>query len=242
MILQPAVPVSQVDSDLVWFPVRITSVLGGGAYTFQEVWITPTSTIQDKTGGRYNGTLDKAYAIDGSTFAVTAAGSAVQVFARRAMGVGGVGWELKGFGGTTAFEIGSTPLTNLILSPVNTVIEVASIVFPSGGSFFVWGTLAAIASFSTSTVMSTAGIGFWLGSGTGSSDAFSAASLPAQCAGNSAPLNTVAAYTPSVSSMGYAGSVLAGSSLKVLAIRYETGTASWASATLLPGSFGCHLI
>lgn len=104
MISQPANPVSQAESDLIWFPVRITSVLGGGAYTFQEVWITPVA-VQDKVGGRYNGSFDPAYPIDGNTFSVTAEGSAVQVLARRAMGIGGVGWELKGFGGSSQITV-----------------------------------------------------------------------------------------------------------------------------------------
>lgn len=97
MNLQPDTPASQFEADLVWFPVRVTSVLGGGQYVFQEVWQVSGGAVADKIGGRFNTSLDPAYAIDGSTFAVTAAASAVQVLARRSPGSGGVQWELKGF-------------------------------------------------------------------------------------------------------------------------------------------------
>lgn len=92
-----------VDSD--WFPIRITAVLGGGAYQFQEVWATLGGTIADKIGGRINTSFDPAYAIDSSTFAVTAAGSAVQTLARRAVGAGGVQWELVKTSGGSATEL-----------------------------------------------------------------------------------------------------------------------------------------
>lgn len=84
-----------------WFPVRITSVLGGGAYLFVEVWATTGGVVADKIGGRINSATSPAYAIDGSTFAATVAGSAVQVNARMAPGSGGVQWELEGVGGAS---------------------------------------------------------------------------------------------------------------------------------------------
>jgi hypothetical protein len=83
------------DSD--YFPVRITALLGGGSYLFQEVWSIPGGVIADRIGGRVNTSLDPAYAIDGSTFAATFAGTPVQVLARRSPGSGGTTWELKGF-------------------------------------------------------------------------------------------------------------------------------------------------
>ncbi len=91
-------PMASVDPDTIWFPVRIT-VVDGTACEFQEVWLVwlyGTGVVADKIGGRVNGALDPAYAIDGSTFRVAAAGSAVVALARRASGAGGTMWELKG--------------------------------------------------------------------------------------------------------------------------------------------------
>lgn len=87
-----------------WFPVRITaSFLDGGgktAYTFQEVWLDGGAAIADKIGGRVNTSNDPAYAIDGSTFSPTAAGSNVQGLARRGPGAAGQKWELEAAGGS----------------------------------------------------------------------------------------------------------------------------------------------
>lgn len=100
----PILPVSGTAQDESFFPVRITSALIANQYTFVEVWTTPGGVIADKVGGRFNSYADPAYAIDGSTFSVTAAGSPVQVLARRAPGMCGVGWELKGFGTTPTYS------------------------------------------------------------------------------------------------------------------------------------------
>jgi len=93
-----------------WFPVRITaSFLDGGgktAYTFQEVWLDGGAAIADKIGGRVNTSNDPAYAIDGSTFSPTAAGSNVQGLARRGPGAAGQKWELKGGGGGNTLNPG----------------------------------------------------------------------------------------------------------------------------------------
>lgn len=93
---QPTTPPVPEDSD--WWPCRVTSVPSAGQYLITEVWLVG-GVITDKTGGRFNTSSSPAYAIDGSTFAATSAGSSVQVLARKAVGSGGIGWELKGFGG-----------------------------------------------------------------------------------------------------------------------------------------------
>lgn len=87
-----------------WFPVRVIVVLGSGQYQFVEVQQVAAGIIADKNGGRINSVNDPGYAIDGSVFAVTAAASAVQVLARRAMGDGGRSWELKGFIGSIIYK------------------------------------------------------------------------------------------------------------------------------------------
>ena len=81
------------DSD--WFPVRITSIPTAGLYVFQEVWLGPDGLIADRVGGRVNTANDPAIAIDRTAFTVSAAGSPVQCLARRAVGAGGLLWELK---------------------------------------------------------------------------------------------------------------------------------------------------
>lgn len=100
MTSSPIPPVSSTDPDVVWFPVRVTSVPTVGQYLFQEVWTLPGGIVADKLGGRFNSATDPAYAIDGSTFAVTAAGSPVQVLCRRSPGSAGVGWDLVSSGGS----------------------------------------------------------------------------------------------------------------------------------------------
>lgn len=102
----PVLPFSTTEEN--WFPVRITAVLGPASYTFQEVWLTDAGlSIADRIGGNSNTSNDPAIPIDGGTFSVTAAGTAVQVLARRAPGLGGVGWELKGFGTSLAWRFKS---------------------------------------------------------------------------------------------------------------------------------------
>ncbi len=101
MTSQPANPTSDFEPDLIWFPIRVTATLSGGAMACQEVWTLPGGIVADKVGGRFNGATDPAYAIDGGTYAPTAAGSPVEVMMRRAAGSGGVQWEVKGFGGVS---------------------------------------------------------------------------------------------------------------------------------------------
>lgn len=147
--LQPDVPASEYESDLIWFPVRVTSAPGGGVYLFTEVWTTPGGVIADKVGGRFNSTADPAYAIDGAAFTVTAAGSAVEVLARRAPGSGGVAWELKGF------TSGSSGITNDYATIGNFTIVIdafqpvgASFVLPNAGTYLLFYSLSGQASAS----------------------------------------------------------------------------------------------
>lgn len=79
-----------------WFPVRIESAEGDG-YLFVEWEIDPTGTGRVKDGGRNNTADDVAYPIDGSTFAADDI-----ALARRAPGMGGVGWELMAMAGVPA--------------------------------------------------------------------------------------------------------------------------------------------
>lgn len=134
----PVLPFAGTDEN--WFPVRITSVLGPTTYTFQEVWLTDAGlSIADRLGGNSNTSTDPAYPIDGSTFTVTAAGTAVQCLARRAPGLGGVGWELKGFrsgSGSIAGSLvsGSASSAFSVNSSVIATLDGASITFSGTGS------------------------------------------------------------------------------------------------------------
>lgn len=135
MKLAPVNPTSSAEADSIWFPVRITAAPGGGVYGFQEVWAITGGTVADKVGGRVNAVAtDPAYAIDGSTFATTAAGSAVQVLARRADGIGGVGWELKGFSG-------EVPTGSGLVVPIAATISTTAVWTTVGSFFFPGSTL-----------------------------------------------------------------------------------------------------
>lgn len=128
-----ALPPVPADSD--WFPVRITSIPAAGQYVFQEVWLSGDLIVADRVGGRVNTTNDRAYPIDGSTFTVAAVGSSVQAMARRAVGAGGIAWELKGFGGT--LTSGSEPLPADYV--VGGGVENTGLTFtpPSDGSYLI---------------------------------------------------------------------------------------------------------
>lgn len=143
MISQPITPVSQTQSDLWWFPVRITATSGNGRI-FQEVWATTGGVIADREGGRVNAADDLAYPIDGGTYGVTAAGSPVEVFARRAEGIAGVGWELKGFenGGLDADQNDDLAAYTILTSGAY-VDTGNSITLPSSGTYFLFCTLTA---------------------------------------------------------------------------------------------------
>lgn len=124
-----------------WFPVRITSIPVAGQNVFQEVWLNTSGVNADRIGGRTNTANDPAYAIDGSTFAVTAAGSAVQCFARRGPGAGGVKWELKGFSGSIAGEQAFTTILGSALTPDGTLFNAVSVSL-SAGTYLLLPTLA----------------------------------------------------------------------------------------------------
>lgn len=132
---QPPVP---PDSD--WIPARITAVLGGGQYLWTECWQTSGGVIADRIGGRVNSASDPGYAIDGSTFAVTAAGTAVQCLARRSVGAGGTQWELKGFaGGSVSYksyegstDVGTFGTDTFLCQGVAGCSPAISLVFASG--------------------------------------------------------------------------------------------------------------
>jgi len=159
----PPVP---TDSD--WFPVRIlTSFLdsiGQTAYTFGEVWATPA--VADRIGGRINTTQDPAYAIDGATFSPTAAGSPVQVLARRAVGMGGVGWELKGFGGggdpRLLYDLDASAGA-LQMQPVGTGSGAVNPVPVSGQVFFSYSIIAQAFSSTGTDIPLLLALGLWDG-------------------------------------------------------------------------------
>lgn len=142
MDMLPPVP---AESD--WFPVRITSIPVAGQYIFQEVWLTTLGVNADRVGGRVNTANDPAIAIDGNTFAVTAAGTPVQAFARRGPGAGGSKWELNGraalgtFGSSAVspFNIPNTVLPGTWLTTGD------SITLPSSGTYMVAASVAALA-------------------------------------------------------------------------------------------------
>jgi hypothetical protein len=153
---RPDIPPVPVDSD--WFPIRVT-LASLGAYLFQEVWAIPSGLIADKIGGRVNTVNDPAYAIDGAVFAATAAGTAVQALARRAVGAGGIQWELKGFA-AAGLPIYGINLPNIPISSPTAVPSGTPLIIPIG-TFYVFAMGFSLSSGGTSTLLY--GVNCWDG-------------------------------------------------------------------------------
>ena len=232
---QPTMPVSSTEDDYVWFPVRITELVETGEYLFQEVWGIANGAVADRIGGRYNTAGDLAYAIDGSTFAVTQAGSEVDVFARRSPGNAGATWELKGFAiaAPVYAQDDDTFFTNLLLTATNTLVEVASISIPAAGTYFIW-----VEAYSESIIDATAGL---------------VASIPFRIGLTGKDANTVVVdntTTPNHPAKWFSSTVTlnkyvettGAEVVKVYAFRGASGSPTWLQASFYITQFGFHRI
>jgi hypothetical protein len=78
-----------------WFLARVTGTSGSG-YTFQEVWLDSSGSVQTKRAGRFGSSSNPGYSATGTTFS-----TGQIVLARSADLAGGLAWELVAWSGSS---------------------------------------------------------------------------------------------------------------------------------------------